>query len=269
MFDFENNPVVDSIDSVPEQARALYAEKDGKFHLVDALKPFASAYQGQTKALEKARKDLTTANGEAASRRVSGKALVDFLKENGVEQIDENDPITTLKTYTASMIDANKKNKDLPVNLDKIRSESERRIAEVNAAADQKTAKMQGTLNRYLISQAATAALAKAGGNVDLLLDKVEKQAKVVQEGDDFVVRIVDADGEVRSNGAGGYLDFDGLVADMKRNASFAVAFKSEDKGGTGHVPGSAAKQAPQRQGEMSSTDKISAGLREAEKARK
>lgn len=265
MFDFENNLTVEDINTVPEAARPLYAEQDGKFVLNEALKPFALAYQGQTKALEKTRKDLTTANGEAAARRVTKKAVAEFAQGLGLENIDEENPLESVNSYVQKLIADGKKGKEVSVDLDKIKGESERRIKEVQDAEAAKTGKMRSTLERYLISQAATAALAKNKGNIDLLLDKVKQSAKVVEDGEDYVVRIVDDAGDVRSNGAGGYMTIDEYVAELKTKPAFAVAFASEEKGGSGHPPGSSQQRQTQRTNtEMTANEKIAAGLKKA-----
>lgn len=263
MFDFEGNLIVDDLNTVPEQARPLYAEKDGKFHLSDALKPFALAYQGQTKALEKSRKDLTAANAESASRRVTKNAVAEFAKSLGIENIDEENPLASIGGFTSKLIDDGKKGKEVSVNLDKIKQESERRIGEMTTAKDGEIAKMKSSLEKYLVSQNATAALAKNGGNVDLLLDKVQKSAKVVQDGEDFVVRVVDDSGEVRSDGAGGYMTIEGLVSELKTKPQYAVAFKSEAASGTGHNPNSSAQRTNVvKTGELTANEKIAAGLK-------
>lgn len=264
MFDFENNLTVEDINTVPEQARPLYTEKDGKFTLNETLKPFALAYQGQTKALEKGRKDLTAANAESAARRVTKNAVVDFAKQLGLETIDEENPLASIDTHVKALIEGSKKGGELKVNLDKIKAESEKRIGEVTAAKDAEVGTMRKTLEKYLVSQAATAALAKHKGNIDLLGDRVQKYVKVVQEGEDYVVRVIDDSGEVRSNGAGGYMDIDGLVAEMKTKPAYAVAFASEEKGGSGHKPGSGQQQQQRTTTDLTANEKIAKGLKAA-----
>lgn len=262
MWDFVANATVDSIDVVPEQFKGLYAEKDGKFTISDTAKGIVEAYNGQTNALTKARKDLTTANGEAASRRVTAKAVLEYVKGLGVETVNEENPLETLQSHVNGLIESSKKGGDLKVNLDKIKGESERRIAEVQAAEAAKTEKMKASLHKYLVENAAISALAKAKGNSELLLDKVLKSARVVEDGDNYVVRIVDDAGEVRSNGAGGYMDFDGYVAELKTKPAYAIAFASEAKGGSDHKPGSSQQRVNvNTQVEKNATDKIAAGL--------
>lgn len=262
MFDFVKNATVDSLETVPEQFRGLYVEKDGKFSISDAAKPLVEAYVGQTTALNKTRNDLRSANDEAASRRVTKQAVLDFAKAQGIENVDENNPLESITAFVTDLVTKGKGGADVKVNLDKIKAEAERRISEVTSAKDGEIAKMKGSLEKYLVSQAATAALAKHGGNIDLLLDRVRGAVKVVPEGDEYVVRVVDASGDARSNGAGGYLDVDGFVAELKTQPSFAVAFKSEANGGTGHKPNTQTQKfTPKANGEKSSVDKIASGL--------
>lgn len=267
IFDFDAHQSVDTLDVVPEIAKPVYVQKDGKFVLSEALAPLVKAYMGESKALETTRKDLVKANKESAERRVSGKALVDFLKAKGVEAIDENDPLATTEAYVADLIAAGKKGAEVNVNMTKVKEDAERRIGEINANAEKRVVKMKTALEKHIISQAATAALAKAGGNVDLLLDKVTKVAKVVEDGDNYVVRIVDEAGEARTNGAGGFMDFDGVVADMKTKPVYQAAFKSEVSTGTGHQPGGAKREAKPAgtTGEKTANEKIASGLKAAQ----
>lgn len=263
IFDFKKHATVDSIDLVPEAARPVYVQKEGKFVLNEALVPLLDAYAGESAALVTARKDLASANSESASRRVTGKAVADLLREHGVDQIDEENPVNTVKAFVADLIEKGKKGGEVNVNMDKVRADAERRIGEVQKTADTKVGKMKTALEKHLISQAATAALAKAGGNIDLLLDKVTKVAKVVEDGDNYVVRIVDDAGEARTNGAGGFMDFDGYVSDMKTKPAFQPAFKSEVNSGTGARPGAASRDSKvtTTTGEKTSTQKIASGI--------
>jgi hypothetical protein len=263
MWDFEKNTTVDDINTVPEQFRGLYVEKDGKFLLADFAKGLTDAYAGQTKALDKARKDLKAANDESAARRVTKAAVLELAKGLGIEGIDEENPLASLDAHVKALMEKGKGGSEIKVSMDKIKAESERRITELTAAKDNEVKAMRGTLEKYLVKQAATAALAKAGGNVDLLLDKIERVAKVVKDGDDYVVRIVDDSGEVRSDGAGGYLDVAGYVADMKTKPAYLICFKAEAAAGSGHNPNSQKQQfrPGQQQGAKSSVDKIAAGL--------
>ena len=258
------NAVVDDVNTVPENLRGLYAKQaDGKFGIAESAKALVEMYTGTNTALTKANTNLAAANKESASRRVTGAAVVDFAKKLGLENVDEADPIATLETHYTELLGKVKGQGDLKVNLDNIKKDYERKNQELATVAAQQVATMQASLEKHLIGDKVGAALAKHGGNATLLTPLVKGLAKVVKDEDgNYSVRILDDTGAPRSNGAGGWLDLDGAVAELKVKPEYAAAFASESKGGTGHKPGSAQQQMQQRQtGEKTATEKIQSGL--------
>jgi hypothetical protein len=271
MWDFAKNLVVDDINAVPENFRGLYAQDaaDKKFKLSEFAKPLVEAYVGQTTALDKARKDLAAANGEAASRRVTKNSVVDFAKKLGLENVDEENPLTNLETYFTDLTAKVKGGGDLKINLDNIKKDYERKNGEIKAASDAEVLKMRGSLEKYMIGNATLTVLAKHGGNATLLSPLVKGAAKVVvDENGDYSVRIVDESGAPRSNGSGGWLDLDGYVGELKTKPEFAAAFASEAKGGSGAKQQQQQQQTRRSDGTKSSVDKIASGLATAERGR-
>jgi hypothetical protein len=265
MWDFVKYAVVESLDSVPEQFRGLYAENaEKKFALIDAVKPLITAYVGVNTSLADTKKKLTAANDESASRRVTGTAVADFLKSLGVENVNAENPLETLQTHVTSLIEGSKKGAEIKVNMDRIKAEAETRVAAIAKASADKETQMKGTLKKYLISQATTQALAAAKGNVEVLMPHIERYADVIQDGDDYVVRVIDpTTKEARSNGAGGFMSIADLVTEMKGNKTFAANFESETPAGTGGKPSPNTRvQTPANKGgEKTSAQKISSGL--------
>jgi hypothetical protein len=267
-FDFSKHGTVDTLDTVPETYRGLYAEaaaEDGKkvFKISDAAKGIVEAYTGTNGALVKARGDLKAANEESASRRVTKKSVLELAKGLGIEDVNEDEPIGSLKTFVDGLVEKVKGGADIKINLDKIKQDAEKRLAEAIEGERAKNVKMQGALERYLIDQQATSALAGAKGSVELLLPHVKAHTKVVADGEDYVVRVVDPQGDFRSDGKGGFMTVAGLVAEMKTQEAFGRAFESEKATGTGARPGS--MERPVRRdpnADMSATDKIAAGLK-------
>jgi hypothetical protein len=269
MWDFLKNAVVEDINAVPEQWRGFYVEgADKKFTVSPQAKPLVDAYTGTNAALEKTRKDLAAANGESASRRVTKQAVIDFAKKLGLENIDDENPLTTLESHYTDLVGKIGKGGELKVNLENIKKDYETRNKAIVDDSNGKVAKMQASLEKYMIGNAALVALAKHGGNAALLQSIVKSAAKVVaDENGEFSVRILDEAGSPRSNGAGGWLDIDGYVGELKSNATYAAAFASEAKGGTGKKPGSEHNPAPGKKtdGERTSVDKIASGLQKGQ----
>lgn len=265
MWDFAKHAIVDDVNTVPENFRGFYAkdEATGKYGIAASAKPLVDAYIGTNSALEKTRKDLATANAESATRRVTGAAVVDFAKKLGLENIDEANPLTALETHYTELVGKIGKNGEMKINLDNIKRDYETKNKQVVDAANAQIATMQSSLDKHMIGGTTLAALTKHGGNPAFLTDIVAKRAKVVKdENGEYSVRIMDDAGSPRSNGAGGWLDIDGFVSELKSNATYAAAFASEVKSGNGVKPGAGQGGAlPKKDGEKSATDKIASGL--------
>lgn len=264
MWDFVKNAVVDDVNTVPENLRGLYAKNaEGKFAISDSAKGLVEMYVGVNTSLTKSRTDLAAANRESQTRRVTGAAVVDFAKKIGIETIDEENPFVALETHFTDLAGKIKGNGDLKVNMEAIKRDYEKKNKELADAAAATVAKMQGSLEKHLVGNSTLAALGKHGGNATLLTQIVKAAAKVVaDENGEYSVRILDEAGAPRSNGAGGWLDLDGFVGELKTKPEYAAAFASEAKGGTGHQPGSGKKPVTmQRTGDKTPAQKIEAGL--------
>lgn len=114
------------------------------------------------------------------------------------------------------------------------------------AAKDAELAKMRGTLERQLVDAAASAEVAALRGSPALLLPHLRAALKVVEdEAGQFVVRVVDAEGNPRGDQRGGYLTVKDLVAELRRSEDFARAFDGVGVSGGGMPPSGAAGGMP------------------------
>lgn len=265
-YNFEENASVTDVNSIPAEYRGLYAEGKNDagetvFTVSDAAKALVGDYVGTNRSLIQSRADKKAASDESAGRRVSAKLVNEFVRNLGVEDVDENEPLTALNGFINDLTEQVKGGKAIKIDLDKIKAESKRLLDEAVSAEVAKTGKMQSTLERYLVGEAAGAAIADAKGSRELLLPIVKNQVRVIPDGEDFVVRVVDSDGDVRSNGAGGWMGIKELVAEMKLNDIYARAFESESPSGTGTKPGSTQMKTPRQGTDMTPAQKISAGL--------
>lgn len=265
-FNFEENTAVEDINVVPEKYRGLYVEgEDGKHTLAESVQGLVGDYVGTVKTLAGVRQDKKKVTDENAQRRHATKAVEDFAASLGLE-VGDGDVVDVLKSFVADLQEQVKGGKQIKVDLDKIKSEFDRRMAEMSAAKDKEIAERDGALSRHLVSNVATAALAKHKGAVDLLLPHVERQCEVVREDNgEYSVRVKDADGSHRMNGSGGWMGVDDLVVEMKGKDAFARAFESDSAPGAGTRPGSMNRptntQRPAQ--ELSPTEKIREGLRQ------
>lgn len=256
MPDFVFTDTVDDINTVPENWRGAYADVNGTLTLQDAFKPFATSISGLSTALGKERKK----SGELAGRPDAATLIKNIFGED----LDEEGAKTKLQSFVTQLAEKGK------VDPAKLRQEIEQTFVNERNQLNDRNTKMETTLQRYLVNNDALQALGELKGNSTLLLPHIVGQAKVVLDGEDYVVRVLDADGQYRGDGQGGFMGVKALVAEMKTKPEFAAAFESDKQnGGTQrqqqNLPaGQRTTQAAVRQeanANRSSVDKISAGL--------
>lgn len=252
-FEFLKNPTVDSIDKVPEQFRGMYAEGEGGFTLNESFKGTATAIDGLNKSLKAARRDADDAKKNRPD--ISGFAAVGQLL--GLEGDDALDA----ETLRAAVERTIGESKDGKVNWDKMKKDLEKGFQTQLQGKDGELQSMSKTLQKYLVTTAAVQAIAGHKGVPDLLLPHIKDRTKVVKDGDDYVVRVVDESGDPRGNASGGFMTVEDLVKELKAHPTFGRAFESEAPNGTGVKPGAGQTKPNQSKAELTPTQKIAAGL--------
>lgn len=204
---------VESLDTVPETARSLYVEKDGKFRLdLDGYEDPA----GLKSALQKEREAAKNASKQAAQWAALGKtpdeiaALVEAAKKADEEKALKGGEWEKVKGQMLEQHKGELGKKDLVIqSKDK-------------------------ALAKYLVDAAAVSALAEAKGSAALLLPHVRAKVKVVEDGDDYAVRVLDAAGNPRVNGKGEFLTIADLVSEMRQSDEYSRAFDASGTTGGG-----------------------------------
>jgi hypothetical protein len=83
-------------------------------------------------------------------------------------------------------------------------------------------------------------------------------------ENGEYTVRVVDAQGDARSDGRGGWMTVRDLVAEMK--TTFPMAFESTTPSGTGTRGTQTDRRPAAKKDDLTSVQKISEGLKETRK---
>lgn len=252
-FEFLKNPVVDDVTKVPEQFRGLYVQGDTGYSLNEDFKPLANAIDGLNKSLKASRRDADEAKRNRPD--VSGFASVGQLL--GLEGEDATNA-ETLKQAVERVIG---ESKDGKVNWDKMKRDLERGFQTQLQGKDGELQTMSKTLQKYLVTTAAVQAISGQKGVPELLLPHIQAKTKVIKEGDEYVVRVVDESGDPRGNASGGFMTVEDLVKEMKASPTFGRAFESEAPSGSGVKPGAAQGRPTPARPNMSPTEKIAAGL--------
>lgn len=249
MWDF--NKEVTDIKTVPEQFRNVYiageGENEGKFFVGEQFAGLTSAIVGLNKSLKASRDEASTAQASLKGWTALGE---------NPEAIQEN-----VDKLNNDLKDAVGKNKSFdPEKLQaQYRTEWEGKVT----AANDRISVLQGSLKHSLVNSAALTAIAKHNGVAELLMPHIQSQVKMVEEGGKFGVQVVDPDGDIRySPTSGGLMTVEELITEMKAHPHMGMAFKSNLKGGDGSQGnGNRRNLHSQDAGNMSATDKISAGL--------
>lgn len=246
MDEFEFGPSYDNLEMIPEEYRSIYVENEDKTAV--ELRPGLAKkldVSGLTSALDKERK------ANAAHTR----AMKDWTT------LGENPQ--TVQEKIKELEELSQKDAEGKVNWDKLRIDLEKSHQAQLAAKDEEGKKKDKSLARYLINAEATAAISELKGSSTLLLPHVKNSVKVIEEGDGYVVRVVDEQGDARGNKSGGFMNVRELVQEMKTDAQFLRAFDSETKPGTGAKPGEGKKPVIPRDKtvEKTPTQKIADGL--------
>ena len=267
-FTFKENTTVEDINGVPEKYRGLYAEGDGdnagKFTLIPAATGVVADLLGNQETLLGVRNDKKKVTDENAERRLVSKAIEEFAQSVGLEAGDDG-YLPALAAFVEDLQGQIKGGKEIKINMEKVNTEADKRVAVVTETKDAELAEMRSALSKHLISDAASRALADHKGSIDLLLPHVLASCKMVRKDNgDYSVTVMDAQGDARLDSAGGFLGVNGLVAEMKTQERFGRAFESEASPGTGARPGSMnnnnTRQGQQNR-ELSPVEKIRVGL--------
>lgn len=244
MFDFSENRVVKTIETVPEEFRPLYEESDGEG---EGEKIFTLKGTDDTKAAVAA---LTGAHKALKAVRAEAKALksktVDItpLRELGVDGDSLEEIAAGLKAQFEELQDQVKGGREAKVNIEKMKADIAKGHATEMEAANKRAKAMESQLYNVLVKNEALSALSDSGAiDSDLIMPFVERRLKTVEQDGIFQVIVVDDEGDPKFSGATGKeMTIKELVKDMKTDPKYAPLFKSELKTGTGTPPGSTSR---------------------------
>jgi hypothetical protein len=263
-FDFSQNTKVADVNKIPQDFRGLYRQ-DGENYILDSEQPGVksaiSAITGLNNALKAAR---------AEAKNKPGPVDLTPLKTYG------EDP-ASIATKIQETIDG-LKGQIKGVDIEKIKKDLATEYTGKLTSAETITTALEGQLYNELVESRAMTAIASEKGDVELLLPFVKNHIKAVRTPDNkYAVHVVDQAGDIRYSGVtGAPMSIKELVGEMKSNEKYGKLFASEALEGAGLQPGSASRKSLGSGGnpvvanraEMSSVDKISAGLKKGQARR-
>lgn len=223
--------VLDTLEGLDATLHPLYEKReDGKFQL--AFDPTD---------LEELPFVVNLKKNETAARRAERAMKTQIEKWEKLGKTDEEITALIAKQEKDAEAEAERKGE-----WEKLRAQmNEKHGVELNKKdlaikeKEDKAEKLRSQIERYLVDAKATAAIAAAEGEPELLLPLVKKFIKVAQgEDGEFSTSIVDDKGGPRVNGKGDPLTVEELLAEFKASEKLGRAFKASGASGGGSAPG-------------------------------
>lgn len=213
--------------SIGESFKSEYVEKDGKFYLdVAPVDGYALEDVGNLKTSlgkerthrEKLEKEVVKFKDLDPDRARAALAELEELKK--IDPDKEADKIANAKFEAARS---------------QLLTKHEKELADEQA----KSTKYRNKIDELLRDQRATIELANQKGSIELLLPHIRSQTRVVEDGDDFKLEVIDSSGNVRiGNSKGEPMSLEDLILEMRNSDKFGRAFEGDGKSGSGKLPG-------------------------------
>lgn len=216
-------------EAIPEAARKFYEQEkiyvpDGENWKLDGL----DEADGVTKALQKERDNVAAAK----------KALTDLQAKYG--DLDPEKAREALQRLEEAEQEEAKKSGNFQAILDAANKKFDAERAQLKQLLQEKDdllATKETTIQDIVLDQGLTAAIAKHKGDPLILLPiiKSKKEVKAVLDGDAYLPRVFDKDGnQVIGDTKGNPMDLDQYVDLLKQHPSYAKGFEPTGNGGMG-----------------------------------
>ncbi|MBS7703310.1 hypothetical protein [Chelatococcus asaccharovorans] len=228
---------VDDIEALDEGLRQFYRKVEddkhplgGKFVL--AVEPVAGFGIENVETLKSA------LASERERREKNDRLLKDF---EGLNAADVRQKLERLERV--SKIDPDKESDRLAAEkIDAFKTQVQKDIQELKTRHEDREGRLVQQVNYLMSTSEAKGALAKHGGDIELLLPHVERQTRVKETEDGrFIVEVIDDKGIARIKDASGALmTIEDLVIEMRGKDPFGKAFSNSGTSGGGAKPGAA-----------------------------
>lgn len=266
--------LVEDLETIDEGMRDLYrkvevddtnplAAFNGKFIL--DVQPVAGVAIDHTEGLKSS---LSKARGERDDLEKKLKTW------EGLEPIDTRAKLEKLDNL--QKIDPTKEADRLAdEKVNSVKEKAKQELSDAQAKAAERETKLTAQIRHLMLSNAATTALQKHGGNVELLTPHVERQCRVREKEDGtFVTEVLDKSGEVRLKDISNPMSIEDLVSEMKALEPYSSAFSADSSGsrsGTSGTPsgGSAGGNNPWKKDTWNLTEQSRIAVNDPAKAKR
>lgn len=236
--------VSDKLDAIPEAQRALYVERDGKFHLD------VTGYEdpaGLKSALDKERIAARNFEKQSKAWAALGKTPEEISELLELQRKADEDKMNKAGEW------------------DRLKAQMNDQHTVALTAERAKSEAKDKALAKHLVDAAAVSALAAAKGVPELLLPHIRNAVKVIEENGEYAVRVLDSSGSPRVNGKGEFLSITDLVSEMRTSDVFSRAFDASGVTGGGAAASAGSRTGPDLS-KLSPTERLTAARAGAKK---
>lgn len=252
--------IIDNLDALDENIRPLYKQAGDKFVLditdidshpnVAGLKSTMVKERDARKDLEKNLNDLKARTDGLDLDKLKGidpqkyeQAMADLAKYKELEKEhhrkkleDQGEWEKLEKQLTESH---NAELQTLNSKVQELTESYESKISDLQKSSEETIAQMRSTIERRVLGEDLTTAIAEQGGNIAVLRPHVERFSKVIQDEDsgEYVSRVIGEDGQVRMSSSGGPMSLSEFVSELKDKPEFqgeGIFQKDRKPGGSG-----------------------------------
>lgn len=224
--------LVDDIETLDEGLRGFYRkleieDENNPMHAHNGryvldVAPVAGVAIDHTEGLKSSLSQARTERDDA------NKKLQTF---DGIDPIDVKTKLEKLEKL--QKIDPTKEaDKLADEKVQAVKDAAQKEVAKLTATGKGREDKLTAQIRNLLLTSDAKSALSKHGGDVELLLPHIERQARVREKDDgSFVVEVLDKGGTTRLKDMSNPMSLEDLVTEMKSIDPFAKAFDAENSG--------------------------------------
>jgi hypothetical protein len=215
---------IESLDGVAEPLRVLYSpNEDGKGYklAVDPSQLEEALVPGLKSALQK----------EREQRKKMERSANDLKSQFEGVDLEEYQELRKLKDETE------RKKLETAGEWDKLKEQINTQHKKELDKREQREGQLLGQIQKLIVDNVATSAIAGAKGEPELLLPHIRSRTAVVEENGEFEVRVLNNKGEPRVNADGEYMTITDLITEMRNDNIFSRAFDGSGASGGGTPP--------------------------------
>jgi hypothetical protein len=210
--------------AIPAEYRPLYRKdpQDGSLSIIPAL---AERFEAPAKLQSALRMERNNTKEVEKREKARLKQVLEVIGANSPDEVPHR--LEELKKGISSQVDQTRA---------EIEARYQATFGAQARAAREEAERLRKAFTEQLVESQVTSAIAAAKGNARLLAPHVKAAMGIREEGGQFVPRVLDKNGDVRYRDDGLPMAPADLVAELKRDPDYLMAFEGSGNSGSGAI---------------------------------